>query len=412
MVANNEWLLARLGQGFFESWHMYLWRDLGKRLVQLSFYIWGLSFQTNLFNCEVDPLSLFTTASSHIKENTWVMFNDRKKMHGQQLPPIHCQDFGKNYSGGFLTQIWSTLFIPTVNSKRQQLDSFNLESMFGYVLSFYSSLSPSMLISLLHRNITHQNFLQFPNSSSWLLILWPIFLIYPKASTAVASYFAFALVHLATSQRKDITALFLSSTMPMPCPSMPSQSSFPSFGPTVFEFGLPRWSLSSPQRASPPAWQSTSMLCRPCWSRRPTGSLLSCRVHQWKILPGVEEQVDQHVQPKQLPAFGATHPPKSSCPCQLKTSPQSVTPACTLLPTATVTASTMTGWEPRLGFAVARAVAEAFPHWHSREGQCFPSQVDFQSCYCFFRWPAASLDRLGGRGWFLCLSPLSSSSPP
>jgi len=23
VVANNEWLLARLGQGFFESWYMY-----------------------------------------------------------------------------------------------------------------------------------------------------------------------------------------------------------------------------------------------------------------------------------------------------------------------------------------------------------------------------------------------------
>ena len=58
VVANNEWLLARLGQGFFESWYMYWWRDLGKRLVPLSFCIWGLSFQTNLFNCEADPLSL------------------------------------------------------------------------------------------------------------------------------------------------------------------------------------------------------------------------------------------------------------------------------------------------------------------------------------------------------------------
>ena len=59
MVANNEWLLARLGQGFFESWYMYWWWDLGKRLVPLSFCIWGLSFQTNLFNCEADPLNSF-----------------------------------------------------------------------------------------------------------------------------------------------------------------------------------------------------------------------------------------------------------------------------------------------------------------------------------------------------------------
>ena len=43
MVANNEW-------------YMYWWRDLGNRLVPLSFYIWGLSFKTNLFNCEADPL--------------------------------------------------------------------------------------------------------------------------------------------------------------------------------------------------------------------------------------------------------------------------------------------------------------------------------------------------------------------
>ena len=28
---------------------MYWWRDLGKRLVPLSFYIWGPSFKTNLF---------------------------------------------------------------------------------------------------------------------------------------------------------------------------------------------------------------------------------------------------------------------------------------------------------------------------------------------------------------------------
>ena len=49
---------ARLGAGFFESWYMYWWRDLGKRLLPLSFCIWGLSFQTNLFNCEADPLKL------------------------------------------------------------------------------------------------------------------------------------------------------------------------------------------------------------------------------------------------------------------------------------------------------------------------------------------------------------------
>ena len=35
---------------------MYWRRDLGKILVPLSFYIWGLSFKTNLFNCEADPL--------------------------------------------------------------------------------------------------------------------------------------------------------------------------------------------------------------------------------------------------------------------------------------------------------------------------------------------------------------------
>ena len=57
MVASNEWLLTRLGAGFYESWYMYWLRDLGKRLVPLSFYVWKLSFKTNLFNCEADPLN-------------------------------------------------------------------------------------------------------------------------------------------------------------------------------------------------------------------------------------------------------------------------------------------------------------------------------------------------------------------
>ena len=29
----------------------------GKKFGPLSFYIWGLSFKTNLFNCEADPLN-------------------------------------------------------------------------------------------------------------------------------------------------------------------------------------------------------------------------------------------------------------------------------------------------------------------------------------------------------------------
>ena len=65
LIATSGWepqVADTAHDGFFESWYMYWWRDLEERLASLSFCIWGLSFKTNLFNCESDPLSLHRQA--------------------------------------------------------------------------------------------------------------------------------------------------------------------------------------------------------------------------------------------------------------------------------------------------------------------------------------------------------------